>query len=136
MIVPSSGTAFISVREGDKPKAVELAKLLSAKGFKIVATHGTAAAIRTAGMACDAVNKVKEGRPHCVDMIKNGEIQFIANTTEGKKSNAESHSIRAAAIAQKLCYFTTINGATAAAIAMDHLDRVDVNRLQDLHATI
>ena len=136
MTVPSSGTAFISVREGDKPKAVELARLLSAKGFKIVATHGTAAAIRTAGLSCDAVNKVKEGRPHCVDMIKNGEIQFIANTTEGKKSNAESHSIRAAAIAQKLCYFTTINGATAAAIAMDHLDNVEVNRLQDLHAKL
>ena len=136
MTVPSSGTAFISVREADKPKAIELARLLAAKGFRLVATHGTAAAIRAAGIACEGVNKVKEGRPHCVDMIKNGEIQFIANTTEGKKSIEESHSIRAAAIAQKLCYFTTIAGAHAAAIAMDHLDRVEVNRLQDLHKNV
>jgi carbamoyl-phosphate synthase large subunit len=136
MTVPSSGTAFISVREGDKPKAIELARLLTAKGFRIVATHGTAATIQAAGIACEGVNKVKEGRPHCVDMIKNGEIQFIANTTEGKKSIEESHSIRAAAIQQKLCYFTTIAGAYAAAIAMDHLDRVEVNRLQDLHQQV
>jgi carbamoyl-phosphate synthase large subunit len=115
---------------------VELARLLTAKGFRLVATHGTAATIRAAGLACEGVNKVKEGRPHCVDMIKNGEIQFIANTTEGKKSIEESHSIRAAAIAQKLCYFTTIAGAHAAAIAMDHLDRVEVNRLQDLHKDV
>jgi len=136
MTVPSSGGAFISVREADKTKAVELARLLLAKGFRVVATHGTAASIRAAGLVCEGVNKVKEGRPHCVDMIKNGEIQFIANTTEGKKSVEESHSIRAAAISQKLCYFTTIAGAYAAAIAMDHLDRVEVNRLQDLHEQI
>ncbi|MDE0856639.1 MAG: carbamoyl phosphate synthase large subunit, partial [Nevskia sp.] len=110
--------------------------LLAAKGFRIFATHGTAAAIQAAGVSCEGVNKVKEGRPHCVDMIKNGEIQFIANTTEGKKSIEESHSIRAAAIQQKLCYFTTIAGAYAAAIAMDHLDRVEVNRLQDLHKQV
>jgi carbamoyl-phosphate synthase large subunit len=136
MIVPSGGTAFISVRDADKPKAIDLAKLLAAKGFRVLATHGTAAAVRAAGIACEGVNKVKEGRPHCVDMIKNGEIQFIANTTEGKKSISESHSIRAAAISQKLCYFTTIAGAYAAAIAMDHLDHVEVNRLQDLHLQI
>jgi carbamoyl-phosphate synthase large subunit len=136
MDVPSSGTAFLSVRDADKPKAVELARLLIAKGFRVVATHGTAAALRAAGLDCEGVNKVKEGRPHCVDMIKNGEIQFIANTTEGKKSIAESHSIRAAAITQKLCYFTTIAGAHSAAIAMDHLDRVEVNRLQDLHKDV
>jgi carbamoyl-phosphate synthase large subunit len=136
MAVPAGGGAFISVRDADKPKAVELARLLVAKGFRIVATHGTAAAIRGAGLPCEGVNKVKEGRPHCVDMIKNGEIQFIANTTEGKKSIEESRSIRAAAIAQKLCYFTTIAGAHAAAIAMEHLDRVEVNRLQDLHKAI
>ena len=136
MTLPSTGTAFVSVREADKTKAVDLARLLVAKGFKVVATEGTANAIVAAGLACERVNKVKEGRPHCVDMIKNGEIHFIANTTEGKKSVEESHSIRAAAIAQKLCYFTTIAGAYAAAIAMDHLDNVDVNRLQDLHQQI
>ncbi|MBX6421507.1 MAG: carbamoyl-phosphate synthase large subunit [Nevskia sp.] len=136
MDVPRGGTAFISVRDGDKPKAVALARLLAAKGFRIVATHGTAAALRAAGVECEGVNKVKEGRPHCVDMIKNGEIQFIANTTEGKKSIEESRSIRAAAIQHKLCYFTTMAGAYAAAIAMDHLDRLEVNRLQDLHRQV
>jgi carbamoyl-phosphate synthase large subunit len=136
MIVPRSGTAFISVREGDKPKAVELARILSVKGFRVVATHGTSAMINAAGIACEGVNKVKEGRPHCVDMIKNGEIHFIANTTEGKKSIEESRSIRGAAIQHKICYFTTIAGALAAAVAMDHLDKEDVNRLQSLHAQI
>jgi len=133
MIVPRQGTAFISVRDSDKPKAIELAKLLAAKNFRVTATHGTAAAIRAAGVDCEGVNKVKEGRPHCVDMIKNGEIHFIANTTEGKTSIEESRSIRAAAIQHKICYFTTIAGAYAAAIAMDHLDALDVNRLQSLH---
>ncbi|MDB5970740.1 MAG: carbamoyl-phosphate synthase large subunit [Hydrocarboniphaga sp.] len=133
MIVPRQGTAFISVRDADKPKAIELARLLAAKSFRVTATHGTAAAIRAAGIDCEGVNKVKEGRPHCVDMIKNGEIHFIANTTEGKTSIEESRSIRAAAIQHKICYFTTIAGAYAAAIAMDHLDALDVNRLQSLH---
>ena len=100
------------------------------------ATHGTAAAIQKAGIECEGVNKVKEGRPHCVDMIKNGEIQLIANTTEGKQSIEESRSIRASAIQNKVCYFTTIAGALAAAAAMDHLDRLDVNRLQSLHASL
>ncbi|NGY06135.1 carbamoyl-phosphate synthase large subunit [Solimonas terrae] len=134
MTVPRSGTTFISVRDQDKKKAVELARLVTGKGFKVVATHGTAAIIRKAGIACEGVNKVKEGRPHCVDMIKNGEIQFIANTTEGKQSIEESRSIRGAAIQHKVCYFTTIAGALAAAVAMDHLDEVDVNRLQALHS--
>jgi len=134
--VPRSGTAFISVREGDKPKAVELARLLAGKGFRVVATHGTAALVNAAGIACEGVNKVKEGRPHCVDMIKNGEIHFIANTTEGKKSIEESRSIRGAAIQHKICYFTTIAGALAAAVAMDHIDNEDVNGLQSLHAQI
>src|SRR3546814_6276438 len=92
-------------------KAVELARLVAGKGFKVVATHGTAALIRKAGIECKGVNKVKEGRPHCVDMIKNGEIQFIANTTEGKQSIEESRSIRGAAFQHKICYFTTIGCA-------------------------
>src|SRR3546814_20537501 len=133
MTVPRSGTTFISVRDQDKKKAVELARLVAGKGFKGVATHGIAALIRKAGIECEGVNKVKEGRPHCVDMIKNGEIQFIANTTEGKQSIEESRSIRGAAIQHKLCYFTTIAGALAAAVAMEHLDDVEFNRLQDLH---
>ena len=133
MVVPEAGTAFISVREQDKPKAVELARTLTGKGFKVVATSGTAAFISKAGVECTAVNKVKEGRPHCVDAIKNGEIQFVCNTTDGKQSIEESKSIRAAAMHQRLTYFTTIAGAQAAAMAMDHLDNVVVNRLQDLH---
>ncbi|HET8881908.1 MAG TPA: carbamoyl-phosphate synthase large subunit [Solimonas sp.] len=134
MTVPRAGTTFISVRDQDKKKAVELARLVTSKGFRVVATHGTAATIRKAGIACEGINKVKEGRPHCVDMIKNGEIQFIANTTEGKQSIEESRSIRGAAIQHKVCYFTTIAGALAAAVAMEHLDELDVNRLQDLHS--
>lgn len=134
MTLPEGGAAFISVRDADKPRAIELARILVRKGFKLVATRNTARAIQAAGVACDHVNKVLEGRPHCVDMIKNGDIQFIANTTEGKKSTEESRSIRAAAIQLKVCYFTTMAGASAAAVAMDHLDKVDVNRLQDLHA--
>ena len=134
--IPRNGAAFLSVRDGDKAKAIEVARLLTAKGFKVVATHGTAEEIRRAGIACEGVNKVKEGRPHCVDMIKNGDIQFIANTTEGKKSIEESRSIRSAAIQHKVCYFTTISGAHAAAVAMDFLDNVEVNRLQALHETV
>jgi carbamoyl-phosphate synthase large subunit len=136
MDIPRGGQAFISVRDQDKKKAVQLARVLADKGFKVFATHGTAAAIQKAGVACEGVNKVKEGRPHCVDMIKNGEIQFIANTTEGKQSIEESRSIRGSAIQNKVCYFTTIAGALAAAAAMDHLDRLDVNRLQSLHASL
>jgi carbamoyl-phosphate synthase large subunit len=136
MDIPREGQAFISVRDQDKKKAVELARILTGKGFRVFATHGTAMAIQKAGIDCQGVNKVKEGRPHCVDMIKNGEIQFIANTTEGKKSIEESRSIRGAAIQHKVCYFTTIAGALAAAVAMDHLDALDVNRLQTLHAEL
>jgi len=136
MNIPRSGTAFISVRDTDKRKAVQLARILVEKGFRVVATHGTAASIKAAGVTSEGVNKVKEGRPHCVDMIKNGEIHFIVNTTEGKQSIEESRSIRASAIQNKICYFTTIAGALAAAVAMDHLDSLDVNRLQSLHATL
>ncbi|MEK6805468.1 MAG: carbamoyl-phosphate synthase large subunit [Pseudomonadota bacterium] len=136
MAVPSAGTAFISVRNADKPKAVELARTLNAKKFRVVATGGTSAAIQAAGVHCETVNKVTQGRPHIVDMIRSGEIQFVANTTEGKQSIEASRSIRAAAIQHKLCYFTTMAGALAAAMAMDHLDKLDVNRLQDLHKSL
>ncbi|MDP3870871.1 carbamoyl-phosphate synthase large subunit [Phenylobacterium sp.] len=133
MVVPEAGTAFISVREQDKPRAVELGRALVTKGFRVVATAGTARFLGEAGVACESINKVKEGRPHCVDAIKNGEIHFVCNTTEGKQSIEESRSIRAAAMQHRLCYFTTLAGALAAALAMDHLDKVQVNRLQDLH---
>ncbi len=134
--IPSSGTAFLSVRDADKPKAIEVARLLIARGFKVVATHGTALAIRQAGLSCEGVNKVKEGRPHCVDMIKNGQIQLVTNSTDGKKSIEESHSIRSAAIQHKVCYFTTISGAHAAAVALTYMDQQGVHQLQALHASI
>jgi carbamoyl-phosphate synthase large subunit len=125
MTIPAGGAAFVSVRDGDKARAADLARLLTGKGFRIVATRGTASAIMAAGIPCEAINKVK-----------NGGIQFIANTTEGKRSIEESRSIRAAAIQHKVCYFTTMAGAQAAAIAMDHLDKVQVNRLQELHEAL
>tara|TARA_R110000787_G_scaffold42377_44_gene104360 strand:+ start:2982 stop:6206 length:3225 start_codon:yes stop_codon:yes gene_type:complete len=134
--IPESGTAFLSVRDGDKAKAVDVARLLTQRGFKITATHGTAELIRESGIDCEGVNKVKEGRPHCVDMIKNGQIQFVANTTEGKKSIEESRSIRSAAIQHKVCYFTTIAGAHAAAVSLEFLGRQEVRCLQDLHRSL
>ena len=133
MEMPSSGKALISVRGPDKRKAVELGQLLTRHGFTLAATHGTATVLNQAGIACESVNKVKEGRPHCVDMIKNGEAQFVVNTTEGKQSIEESRSIRAAAIQNKVCYFTTIAGGLAAAQALQHRDALDVNALQALH---
>jgi len=133
MALPSKGGAFISVRDADKPAVVELARLLSQRGFRLVATQGTAAAIEAAGIECARVNKVKEGRPHCVDLIKNGDIQLILNTTEGKRAIAESHSIRSTAIQYKVAYYTTIAGARATCQALAHLDAMDVTRLQELH---
>jgi carbamoyl-phosphate synthase large subunit len=129
----ASGTAFISVRDSDKPGAVELARELARSGFRILATAGTAAALEQGGVACTRVNKVKEGRPHIVDMIKNDEVQLVVNTTEGKSAIAESQSIRSAAIARKLTYFTTLAGARASCAALRHLHNIEVNRLQDLH---
>jgi carbamoyl-phosphate synthase large subunit len=131
--IPLRGTALISVRERDKPSAVELAQLLVERGFRIVATGGTATAITEAGIACRRVNKVREGRPHIVDMIKNDEISLIVNSTEGKQAIKESHSIRGAAVTRKVTYYTTLAAAHATCRALDYLDSVDVNRLQDLH---
>jgi carbamoyl-phosphate synthase large subunit len=133
VVLPRSGTAFISVRERDKPGAVEVARKLLARGFDIVATAGTAAAIKAAGLACRPVNKVREGRPHCVDMIKNGEIVLIVNTTEGKQAVSESRSIRREAVQRRVTYYTTLAAALATCEALDSLDEVGVNRLQDLH---
>ena len=131
--LPRSGTCLLSVRDRDKPLIVTLAQKLLAKGFDLVATSGTAAVIREAGLACGEVNKVREGRPHCVDMIKNGEIVLIVNTTEGKQAVRESHSIRREAVQRRVTYYTTLAAARATCEALDSLDEVDVNRLQDLH---
>jgi carbamoyl-phosphate synthase large subunit len=133
VVLPRAGRAFISVRERDKPGAVELARKLVARGFEIVATEGTAKLITAGGVACRTVNKVREGRPHCVDMIKNGEIALIVNTTEGKQAVRESHSIRREAVQRRVTYYTTLAAALATCEALDSLDQVEVNRLQDLH---
>jgi carbamoyl-phosphate synthase large subunit len=133
VILPRIGTCFLSVRERDKPGVVELARKLLARGFELVATEGTAAVIRAAGLSVRQVNKVREGRPHCVDMIKNGEIVLIVNTTEGKQAVQESHSIRREAVQRRVTYYTTLAAALATCEALDSLDQVDVNRLQDLH---
>ncbi len=133
VILPRQGAALLSVRDRDKEGAIELAKLLAEMGFDIVATHGTAESLARAGISCRRANKVREGRPHIVDMIKNGEIDLIVNTTEGKQAIVESRSIRAEAVRRGVTYYTTIGAAVATCRAIEHLDDGDVNRLQDLH---
>ena len=136
VVLPRGGTALISVRDQDKPGAVNLARILVDRGFQVVATAGTAAAIQEAGVPCRSVYKVREGRPHIVDMIKNGEISLVVNTTDNRQAIRESHSIRREAVHRKVTYYTTIAAAKATCVALDHLDATDVNRLQDLHAEI
>ena len=133
VVLPRQGAALLSVRDRDKEGAVELAKILEARGFDLVATHGTAKELAKAGVSCRRANKVREGRPHIVDMIKNGEIDLIVNTTEGKQAINESHSIRAEAVRKGVTYYTTLGAAIATCLAIEHLDDSEVNRLQDLH---
>jgi len=133
VILPRRGRAFVSVRDPDKQAAITLARMLIERDFEIIATRGTAAALSAAGITCTRVNKVTEGRPHIVDMIKNDQIDLIVNTTEGKKAISESLSIRRAALQHKVAYFTTLAGARASCQALDYLDNAEVNRLQDLH---
>ena len=132
--LPRKGVCFISVRDRDKAGAVDLAKKLIERGFEVLATDGTARALTAAGVACRRVNKVREGRPHIVDMIKNDEIDLIVNTTEGKLAIRESNSIRREAVHHRVTYYTTLAAGLATCEALDHLDEVEVNRLQDLHA--
>jgi len=134
--LPRGGTALVSVRERDKPGAVEMARKLSARGFELVATDGTAKVIQAAGLPCRRVNKVREGRPHIVDMIKNDEIALIVNTTEGRQATRDSMAIRREAVSRRVTYFTTLAAGLATCEALDHLEDVDVNRLQDLHREI
>ena len=136
VILPRQGAALLSVRERDKQGAVELGRLLTEMGFDIIATHGTAKALARAGIACSRANKVREGRPHIVDMIKNGEIDLIVNTTEGKQAITESLSIRAEAVRKGVTYYTTLGAAVATCMAIEHLEDGDVNRLQDLHTEV
>ncbi|MBL8482825.1 MAG: carbamoyl-phosphate synthase large subunit [Rhodocyclaceae bacterium] len=135
--LPRSGRAFISVKPGDKGKLIDVAKKLHELGFSLLATRGTANTIAAAGLPVQPVNKVNEGRPHVVDMIKNNEIALIVNTVEEKRSAIfDSRSIRVSALAQKVTVYTTIEGARAACAGMLHLDGMDVYAMQDLHAEL
>jgi len=133
VVLPTRGLCFISVRDRDKPAAVPLARMLIERGFELAATGGTAQILEESGIICRRVNKVREGRPHVVDMIKNDEVALIVNTTEGKQAVRESRSIRREAVARKVTYYTTVAAARATCDALDHLGDIEVNRLQDLH---
>ncbi|HIO97082.1 MAG TPA: carbamoyl-phosphate synthase large subunit, partial [Leucothrix sp.] len=127
------GTAFISVREADQKAVIDVAKLLTELKFKLVATRGTARTLEKNGFSCEVVNKVREGRPHIVDLLKNDQIDLIVNTTEGKKAIEDSSEIRRVALRGKVAYTTTITGAWALCQAMMHNEDEVVYRLQDLH---
>jgi carbamoyl-phosphate synthase large subunit len=132
--LPKDGKVFISVREADKSGVVEIARSLVQLGFTLRATRGTAAVISAAGIAVDVVNKVAEGRPHVVDMIKNGEVSLIVNTVDSKPSvMRDSYSIRHVALQGRVTYYTTLAGARAACVGMQHLTALSVYDLQAQH---
>ncbi len=131
--IPGKGKAFLSVRDADKEAVICVARDLLELGFSLVATRGTARVIKAAGMDVDTINKVVEGRPHVVDMLKNREVDFIVNTTEGKQAIADSFAIRRTALQQKVFYTTTMAGARACIAALRHGEDISVHRLQDLH---
>ncbi|MGZ8982906.1 MAG: carbamoyl-phosphate synthase large subunit [Methylotenera sp.] len=131
--LPEGGRAFISVRKEDYQKVIEIAQALHELGFSLVATKGTAAALTANGLKVDSVNKVAEGRPHIVDMIKNGDISFIVNVTEDKRAVADSYEIRRSALQYKVTYYTTLAGAKAACVGMAHMQELQVESIQNLH---
>ncbi len=134
--LPTSGKIFISVRQSDKPHAVEIARKLAELGFTLYATRGTATELANSGLTVIPVNKVAEGRPHIVDMIKNGEINLIINTVEDKRSAIQdSYSIRHAVLQAKVTYFTTLAGARAACVGMSNIRELQAYDLQTLHNT-
>jgi carbamoyl-phosphate synthase large subunit len=135
--LPTSGKVFLTVKNNDKPRAVEIARALAAAKFELVATKGTAAVIQAAGIACAVVNKVTEGRPHVVDMIKNHEIALVINTVEERRNAiADSREIRTSALLARVTTYTTIAGAEAAVQGMKHLDNLTVYSVQELHAQL
>lgn len=133
MILPTKGKAFISVRKEDHKKIVEVAHSLKMLGFSLVATRGTADVLTQNNLEVQYVNKVAEGRPHIVDMIKNDEIDFIVNITEDKQAIKDSYEIRRNALQNKVTYFTTFAGAKAACVGMNYPDEITVSSLQNLH---
>jgi carbamoyl-phosphate synthase large subunit len=135
--LPTSGKVFLTVKNSDKPRAVEVARALAALKFELIATKGTAAAITAAGIRCEVVNKVTEGRPHIVDIIKNNEIALVINTVEERRNAiADSRQIRTSALLARVTTFTTIAGAEAAVEGMEYLDNLSIYSLQELHAQL
>ena len=133
VILPISGKAFVSVRDADKGGVVQIARDLVNLGFEVCSTRGTAEVLSIAGVPSEVVNKVAEGRPHIVDMIKNDEITLIVNTTEGRQAISDSFTIRRAALQHKVTYATTLAGGRAMCKAIKYAGEYGVNRLQDLH---
>jgi carbamoyl-phosphate synthase large subunit len=132
-----SGKVFLTVKNGDKPRAVEIARALVTMGFELVATRGTAAAIAAAGVPVVTVNKVTEGRPHIVDMIKNGDISLVINTVEERRNAiADSRAIRTSSLLARVTTFTTIFGAEAAVEGMKYMDSLGVISVQEMHAQL
>ncbi|WP_461482749.1 ATP-binding protein, partial [Porticoccus sp.] len=131
--IPLSGTAFLSVREPDKAGIASVARSLINSGFKLVATAGTAQVIEDAGLPVERVFKVKQGRPHIVDMIKNDQIDLIVNTTEGRQAIADSSTIRSSAEQHGVYYTTTLAGGEAVCMALEQVGEIKVRRLQELH---
>ncbi len=131
--LPRSGKVFLSVKPSDKPKTVEIGQSLVELGFSLFATRGTASVLAAAGLPVTPVNKVTEGRPHIVDMIKNNEIAMIINTVEDKRAVQDSYAIRNAALQHRVTYFTTLAGARAASLGMQHMSGLRVYDLQGLH---
>jgi carbamoyl-phosphate synthase large subunit len=134
--IPSKGSAFVSVRERDKDQLPALAKSLVALGFKLIATKGTAETIKAAGLDVQPVNKVKEGRPHIVDMIKSDKINLIVNTTEGRQAISDSSTIRSSAEQHRVYYTTTMAGGSAVCEALRFAGDIKVRSLQQLHREI
>jgi carbamoyl-phosphate synthase large subunit len=132
--LPTSGKVFISVRNADKPKIVEVARALARLGFSLIATRGTQAYLAERGLTVEPVNKVAEGRPHIVDMIKNGEIAMIVNTTDERRSSVQdSYSIRRSALQARITYYTTAAGARAACVGMQQMGELRAYSVQKLH---
>jgi carbamoyl-phosphate synthase large subunit len=135
--LPRSGRAFISVKQSDKLRVVEVARNLLAMGFELLATKGTAAAITAQGLSCRVVNKVAEGRPHIVDMIKNEEVALVINTVEERRNAiVDSRLIRTSALLARVTTYTTIAGAEAAVEGMKYLDNLGVISVQEMHAQL
>ena len=135
--LPATGKVFISVRQSDKARVVEIARDLVNLGFTLYATRGTATGLAAAGLAVTPVNKVTEGRPHIVDMIKNGEMNLIINTVEDKRSAIQdSYSIRNAVLQARVTYYTTLAGARAACVGIANMKELQAYGLQGLHAQL